>query len=44
MLVEVVSALQHADEIVKRQWLVDIVEISCVSRYPSTVCFNSTCS
>ncbi|XP_044502428.1 protein RST1 isoform X3 [Mangifera indica] len=36
VLVEVVSALQHADEIVKRQWLVDIVEISCVSRYPST--------
>ncbi|XP_031286525.1 protein RST1-like isoform X1 [Pistacia vera] len=36
VLIEVVAALQHADESVKRQWLVDIVEISCVSRYPST--------
>lgn len=37
MLVEVVAALQHAEESVKRQWVVDAVEISCVSSYPSTV-------
>lgn len=37
MLVEVVAALQHAEGSVKRQWLVDAVEISCVSSYPSTV-------
>ncbi|GAV70241.1 DUF3730 domain-containing protein [Cephalotus follicularis] len=36
VLVEVVAALQHADLIVKRQWLLDAVEISCVSSYPST--------
>ncbi|XP_068334570.1 protein RST1 [Pyrus communis] len=36
VLVEVVAALQHADGSVKRQWLVDAVEISCVSSYPST--------
>ncbi|KAI5341216.1 hypothetical protein L3X38_020490 [Prunus dulcis] len=34
-LVDVVAALQHADGSVKRQWLVDAVEISCVSSYPS---------
>ncbi|CAK7328106.1 unnamed protein product [Dovyalis caffra] len=33
---EVVAALQYADGSVKRQWLVDAVEISCVSIYPST--------
>ncbi|VVA17769.1 PREDICTED: RST1 [Prunus dulcis] len=32
---EVVAALQHADGSVKRQWLVDAVEISRVSSYPS---------
>lgn len=32
---EVVAALQYADGSVKRQWLVDAVEISCVSSYPS---------
>lgn len=37
VLVEVVAALQHAEGSVKRQWLVDAVEISCVSSYPSTV-------
>ncbi|KAM1491327.1 hypothetical protein PS1_023795 [Malus domestica] len=36
VLIEVVAALQHADGSVKRQWLVDAVEISCVSTYPST--------
>ncbi|XP_043808563.1 protein RST1 isoform X3 [Manihot esculenta] len=37
VLVEVVAALQYAAEgSVKRQWLVDAVEISCVSSYPST--------
>ncbi|ONI19666.1 hypothetical protein PRUPE_3G290500 [Prunus persica] len=34
-LVEVVAALQHADGSVKRQWLIDAVEISRVSSYPS---------
>ncbi|XP_028772347.1 protein RST1 isoform X3 [Neltuma alba] len=37
VLVEVVAALHHAEGSVKRQWLVDAVEISCVSPYPSTV-------
>lgn len=42
MLVEVVAALQYAAEgSVKRQWLVDAVEISCVSSYPSTVGISS---
>jgi len=36
---EVVAALQYADGSVKRQWLVDAVEISCVSSYPSIVSF-----
>ncbi|KAJ8775089.1 hypothetical protein K2173_020093 [Erythroxylum novogranatense] len=36
LLVEVVAALQFADGSVKSQWLVDAVEISCVSSYPST--------
>ncbi|XP_050381377.1 protein RST1 isoform X2 [Argentina anserina] len=37
VLVEVVAALQHADGSIKRQWLIDAAEISCVSSYPSTV-------
>ncbi|KAA8530205.1 hypothetical protein F0562_004914 [Nyssa sinensis] len=37
VLVEVVAALQHVEGSVKRQWLVDAVEISCVTNYPSTV-------
>ncbi|GMJ04271.1 ECERIFERUM 13, RESURRECTION1 [Hibiscus trionum] len=36
VLIEVVATLQHVDGSVKRQWLVDAVEISCVSSYPST--------
>lgn len=36
VLIEVVAALQHAEGIVKRQWLVDTVEISCITNYPST--------
>ncbi|KAF2308489.1 hypothetical protein GH714_009954 [Hevea brasiliensis] len=36
VLVEVVAALQYAEGSVKRHWLVDAVEISCVSSYPST--------
>ncbi|MED6107816.1 hypothetical protein PIB30_017705 [Stylosanthes scabra] len=36
VLVEVVAALQHADGSIKRQWLIDAVEISCVSSFPST--------
>lgn len=37
VLVEVVAALQNVEGSVKRQWLIDAVEISCVSSYPSTV-------
>ncbi|XP_038703770.1 protein RST1 isoform X2 [Tripterygium wilfordii] len=36
VLVEIVAALQLAEGSVKRQWLVDVVEISCVSSYPTT--------
>ncbi|KAI4306669.1 hypothetical protein L6164_029927 [Bauhinia variegata] len=36
VLVDVVVALYHAEGIVKRQWLVDALEISCVTAYPST--------
>ncbi|XP_071712037.1 protein RST1 [Rutidosis leptorrhynchoides] len=36
VLVEVVMALQHAEGSVKRQWLVDAAEISCVTSYPTT--------
>ncbi|XP_015879308.3 protein RST1 isoform X2 [Ziziphus jujuba] len=36
VLTEVVAALQHAEVAVRRQWLIDAVEISCVSTYPST--------
>ncbi|KAL0554842.1 hypothetical protein IC582_008770 [Cucumis melo] len=36
VLVEVVAALQIAEGNVKRQWVVDAVEISCVSVHPST--------
>ncbi|KAK8604217.1 hypothetical protein V6N13_099166 [Hibiscus sabdariffa] len=36
VLIEVVSTLQHAEGSVKRKWLIDAVEISCVSSYPST--------
>ncbi|KAK4282352.1 hypothetical protein QN277_013739 [Acacia crassicarpa] len=37
VLIEVVAALHHAEGSIKRQWLVDAVEISCVSPYPSKV-------
>ncbi|XP_015576178.1 protein RST1 isoform X1 [Ricinus communis] len=36
VLVEVVAALQYAEGSIKRQWLLDAVEVSCVSSYPST--------
>ncbi|KAJ4834185.1 hypothetical protein Tsubulata_018875 [Turnera subulata] len=36
ILVEVVAALQYTEGSMKRQWLIDAVEISCMSRYPST--------
>lgn len=35
VLVEVAAALQHADGSVKRQWLVDSFEISCITNCPS---------
>ena len=37
ILFEVVAALYHAEGSVKKQWLIDAVEISCVSSFPSTV-------
>ncbi|CAA7046600.1 unnamed protein product [Microthlaspi erraticum] len=33
--IEIVAALYHAEGGIKRQWLIDAVEISCVSSYPS---------
>ncbi|GAB2284260.1 hypothetical protein Dimus_018726 [Dionaea muscipula] len=36
VLVEFASAVQSAEESVKRQWLVDVLQISCVTKYPST--------
>ncbi|CAN1347184.1 Protein RST1 [Linum perenne] len=36
VLVEVVAALQRGEGSTKRQWLIDAVEISCVSTHPST--------
>lgn len=35
--IEIVAALHHAEGAIKRQWLIDAVEISCVSSYPSNV-------
>lgn len=37
ILFEVVAALYSAEGSIKRQWLIDAVEISCVSSFPSTV-------
>lgn len=37
LLTEVVAALQHVEGSVRKQWLVDAVETSCVSTHPSTV-------
>ncbi|WOL02957.1 protein RST1 isoform X1 [Canna indica] len=39
MLIEVVAALLTAEGRVKRQWLLDAVEISCISEYPSTALY-----
>ncbi|KAL3526395.1 hypothetical protein ACH5RR_011051 [Cinchona calisaya] len=36
VLVEVAATLQQAEERVKRQWLFDTLQISCVTSYPST--------
>ncbi|XP_024029477.1 protein RST1 isoform X2 [Morus notabilis] len=36
LLIEVVAALQNVEGGVRRQWLIDAVEISCVATYPST--------
>ncbi|GAB2229778.1 hypothetical protein Drorol1_Dr00014033 [Drosera rotundifolia] len=36
VLVEFVSSLQPAEGSVKRQWLVDVLQISCVTGFPST--------
>lgn len=40
VLIEIVAALHHAEGGIKRQWLIDAVEISCVSSHPSTVSLN----
>ncbi|GAB2216568.1 hypothetical protein Droror1_Dr00024343 [Drosera rotundifolia] len=36
VLVEFVSSLQPTEGNVKRQWLVDVLQISCVTGFPST--------
>lgn len=36
-LLGVTETLHYADGSVKRQWLVNAMEISCVSKFPSTV-------
>lgn len=36
VLLEIVSVLQHAEGNIKRKWLVDAVELSCIANYPST--------
>ncbi|KAL2943225.1 Protein RST1, partial [Bienertia sinuspersici] len=36
LFVEVMLVLQTAEGSMKRQWLVDVLEISCVTKYPST--------
>ncbi|KAK4774376.1 hypothetical protein SAY86_009311 [Trapa natans] len=36
VLIEVVAALGYAEGSIKRQWLVDAAEISCISSYPTT--------
>lgn len=36
ILLEVADTLQHTEGSIKRQWLLDVAEISCVTRYPST--------
>ncbi|XP_077244249.1 ARM repeat superfamily protein isoform X2 [Tasmannia lanceolata] len=36
VLIEVVAAVQHAEDGIKRQWVLDAVEISCITKYPST--------
>uniref|UniRef100_A0A2P2K6W6 Protein RST1 isoform X1 n=1 Tax=Rhizophora mucronata TaxID=61149 RepID=A0A2P2K6W6_RHIMU len=41
VLVEIVAALQRGERSFKSQWLVDAIEISCISSYPSTV-YNYT--
>ncbi|XP_020405686.1 protein RST1 isoform X4 [Zea mays] len=40
VLVEITSALNSAENIIKRQWLLDALDIGCVTAHPSTVlCF-----
>ncbi|XP_057823023.2 protein RST1 isoform X2 [Cryptomeria japonica] len=36
LLMEVAMALRHTTNDVKRKWLLDTIETSCVSKYPST--------
>lgn len=36
LLLEVAMALRHATFDVKRQWLLDTIETSCITKYPST--------
>lgn len=36
LFIEVMVVLQDAEGSIKRQWLIDVLEISCVTKYPST--------
>lgn len=36
LFVEVTAVLQDAEGSVKRQWIVNVLEISCITKYPST--------
>lgn len=38
ILVELAGVIGHEEDSIKRQWLIDAVDISIVSEYPSTVC------
>ncbi|KAG9141189.1 hypothetical protein Leryth_001683, partial [Lithospermum erythrorhizon] len=37
VMVDMVAALQFASGSIKRQWLLDVLQISCVTKHPSTV-------
>lgn len=38
LFVEVTAVLQTAEGSLKRQWLIDVLEIGCITKHPSTVC------
>lgn len=37
ILLEIVAVVHKGEGITKRQWLLDAVDISCITNYPSTV-------